>query len=571
MAFLTINNCKICQALGSDYTTASANIYEEINIKKFPIACVLEDDEYTRLTELYEGHLSHVYNVREELFTSIYWDLKSINPDLFNIFYYGLYTVENEYLPYTLKVFPNYVHFFDHVTGSTNNQLIKVGDYEIFCGAPFVYTVGSTEGYWYKNGQLINRPIWVSSRVDTYKDAIERPHANLRFTVCNKSLTQASSLEFRSGASSDYIDIAVRNAYINKTQLLSIGEEINIEVGDLPTDPYEQGGGEESDTGGGGGSWDDTSDPIDYTPKPNFNVVNTGFIKLYNPDITMIKALADYMWNPVTWDPSTWQNLFADPMDAILGLNLLPVTVPNGATTLVTVGNMQTSVGMPPVTEQFVDVDCGEIDITEYWGSYLDYAPYTKAQLYLPYCGIHEISADEIMGKTLGVHYVVDVLSGACRAEVKCGESVLYQFIGQCAASIPTSGRDWGTMINGVITAAVSVGSMVATGGMAAPLAAGNLASAAVNIIKPSIEKSGAMSGPGGLLCRPVPYLILTLPVQCVPGNQNKYVGYPSYITRNLGGLSGYTEIDSIHLHGIPGTEEEINEIERLLKEGVIL
>ena len=565
---------------------ASANINDEFNLKNFPLAYVMDDDSFTELRTFLHNATSQerrVYNKNDELFTTTYRYINEIAPGLLETPYYGIY---EEYetqteLDYIKKVAPNYVHYFDYVSGSDNNQLIKKGDYEIFCWDTFNNSqiVGGYNGRWFENGVELGTehypPLSVSNVLTFTRSTAGSKSAHICINIVNRSLTSAYGIGLNSyggGSDSGYVFIVGLAASFLSTSLLpNIAEDLDLEIGDIPTDPYELGGGEESDTGGGGGSWDDTSDPIDYTPKPNFNVVDTGFVKLYNPDITMIKALADYMWNPVTWDPSTWQNLFADPMDAILGLNLVPVTVPNGATTLVTVGNMSTSVGMPPVTEQFVEVDCGTIDIAEYWGSYLDYAPYTKVQIYLPYCGIHEISADEIMGKTIGVQYVVDVLSGACRAEVKCGESVLYQFLGQCAASIPTSGRDWGTMINGVITAAVSIGSMVATGGMAAPLAAGNLASAAVNVIKPSIEKSGAMSGPGGLLCRPVPYLIMTLPVQCVPGNQNKFTGYPSYITRNLGGLSGYTEVESVHLHGIPGTDEEINEIERLLKEGVIL
>ena len=35
--------------------------------------------------------------------------------------------------------------------------------------------------------------------------------------------------------------------------------------------------------------------------------------------------------------------------------------------------------------------------------------------------------------------------------------------------------------------------------------------------------------------------------------------------------LSGYTEVESIHLENVPAMEEELNEIERLLKSGVIL
>ena len=88
--------------------------------------------------------------------------------------------------------------------------------------------------------------------------------------------------------------------------------------------------------------------------------------------------------------------------------------------------------------------------------------------------------------------------------------------------------------------------------------------------MKPTVEKSGAMGGTGGMLGVQTPYMILTRPRQALPRDQNKFIGYPSFITVRLGDLSGYTEIDSIHLENVPATESELSEIESLLKSGVI-
>jgi hypothetical protein len=38
-----------------------------------------------------------------------------------------------------------------------------------------------------------------------------------------------------------------------------------------------------------------------------------------------------------------------------------------------------------------------------------------------------------------------------------------------------------------------------------------------------------------------------------------------------LGSLSGYTEVDAINLEGIPATAAELQEIEKLLKNGVYI
>ena len=335
------------------------------------------------------------------------------------------------------------------------------------------------------------------------------------------------------------------------------------------TDPYDGGGN--SDVSEPTGDFDVTSDPIDFPNLPSLGAVDSGFITLFNPSLTELQNLARYMWTNPLFDISAWKKVFADPMDAILGLSIVPVAVPDGSTRPITVGNIVTDVSMKVATSQFVEVQCGSLNVNEFWSAYLDYEPYTKAEIYLPFCGVHQISVDDIMNKTVEVRYHIDILSGACCAFVKCGDSVLYQFIGQCSSSIPISGNDFTNVINGVLSATTAIGSLVATGGASAPLAVPSLSATALNALKPNIEKSGAMGGTGGMLAIQKPYLVLTRPKQAHPENQNHYTGYPSFITENLGDLSGYTEIEKIHLEGVPATDAELSEIETLLKGGVIL
>ena len=333
-------------------------------------------------------------------------------------------------------------------------------------------------------------------------------------------------------------------------------------------DPYEGGG--TSVIGGGTGDFDTSSESINIPGLPATTAVSTGFLTLFNPSTTDLRDLASYMWANPLFDLNAWRKIFADPMGAILGLSIVPVAVPTSGTAQVTVGNIPTGISMPLVSNQYVVVNCGSIQVKEFWGGYLDYSPYTKAEIYLPYCGIHAIDIDDIMGKTVNVVYHIDILSGACCVYVKCDTAVLYTFIGQCSSSIPITGDNWTNVINGVLSAAVSVGSMVATGGSTAPMAIPQLASTVTNSLKPSIEKSGAMGGTGGLLAYQYPYLIITRPRQALPEDQNKFMGYPSFVTVELSTLRGYTEVEHVHLENIGATDSELKEIVTLLKNGVI-
>lgn len=342
------------------------------------------------------------------------------------------------------------------------------------------------------------------------------------------------------------------------------------------TDPYIKGdktgggSGTGSGTGGGTGDFNGTTEDVNIPDLPTLSAVDTGLISLFNPSSAQLKTLANYLWGDV-FDLSTWKKIFADPMDAILGLSIVPVNVPSSGSASLTIGNISTGITLPKVSSQYVTVDCGTINVNEYWGAYLDYSPYTQAEIYLPFIGIHPMTIDDIMGKPVHVVYHIDVLSGACCAYIKCGGSVLYSFVGQCSCSIPITSNDWTNVINGTISIAASIGTMVATGGASAPMAIPGMAATATNSLKPTVEKSGAMGGMGGMLGVQNPYIILTRPRQAIPAYQNTFTGYPSFITKTLSECSGYTEVESIHLENVPATDVELQEINDLLKSGVII
>ena len=320
------------------------------------------------------------------------------------------------------------------------------------------------------------------------------------------------------------------------------------------------------------GDFDDgATDDVDIPGLPDLEATDSGFITLFRPSTAQMKTLANYMWSD-PFDLDTFKKLFANPMDCILGLSIVPVDPGAGATTTVKVGNISTGVSMTKAAHQYVEVDCGSISVKrESPGSYLDQSPYTEIEIYLPFIGVRPLDTDDVMGKTVRVVYHVDVLSGACTAYVKCGSSVIYQYVGSCALSVPISGNDWTSAINGVLGIAGAIGSMVATGGATAPMSATMIASTVTNQMKPSVEKSGGMSGSGGIMAVKYPYLIISRPRRVVPSNQNKYLGYPAFTTKKLSAVSGYNVIEDIHLAKMDATQQECDEIERLLKSGVIL
>lgn len=343
----------------------------------------------------------------------------------------------------------------------------------------------------------------------------------------------------------------------------------NIQVTNAP-DPYQEEGNESGEEGGGGEELED--DPVEEETLPLPSVAGHGFCTIYVPSSQELSQMASYLWSG-SFDVSQVLKLFSNPMDSILGLSAVPVSLTGSPEQIYLGGVALTGITMPKYTGRTsVKVDFGTVTIAERWGSYLDYAPYTDFSIYLPFIGIKPIKADDIMGKTISLMYAIDILSGGCVAYLRpVGGSVLYEWSGQCAVQIPVTGRSYDNVFQSAMSVATATLAAV-TAPASAPVLSGAVASAAVQAAasKPHIERSGTVNGITGFLGQLRPYLIRTIPEAYIPADQNKFIGYPAYINVDLASVMGYNEVDSIHLENVPATGAELEEIETILKGGVI-
>lgn len=332
-------------------------------------------------------------------------------------------------------------------------------------------------------------------------------------------------------------------------------------------DPYEEEGGESGEEGGDGEDLEDDEMGISHHAIPA--AINTGFCRIYCPSEQQLRDLSNFLWS-AQFDITAVKKLFANPMDSVLGLSAVPLTL-SGANSPVYLGGVDTEMSFPMVSYQSYQVPMGAITVEKRWGSYLDYDPYTKFSIFLPFIGFKDLSADDIMGKQIILDYDVDILSGACTARLQAGGNVLYQWSGQCSIQLPVTASNWNQVFQSATSAALSAGLAVATGS-AGPVLAGALAAEGAQAImgKPRIERGGTASGAAGWMGGLTPYLVRVTPEAIIPADQNKFIGYPAFSSISLGALSGYNEISSIHLEGIPATGAELDELEAILKGGVI-
>lgn len=335
------------------------------------------------------------------------------------------------------------------------------------------------------------------------------------------------------------------------------------------TDPTEPGGGPTEP---------DDADDIPFAVPPYITASSSGFVRIFNPTLSEINSLASFMWSS-GFDLDTLKRVYANPIDYIIGASIVPV-IPSVKTASYPItfpglaGSISSGVSMDEVY-QYVTINCGSISVAHKWNSYLDYSPYHRFQIWLPYIGFRDLDADDIMGRTIELQYLVDLLSGACNAELLCGGSVLYSWQGQCGAQIPINSADWSSMFTGAISlaaSAVKMGTSIATGGATASSLVTDIASAGASAfnLKPSISRGGTVAGAAGFMAQQVPYIVRTRPELAIPADLAHYAGYPSFTTVSLGSLTGYAEVYSTHLHDIPATDTELTEIEQILKGGVI-
>lgn len=381
--------------------------------------------------------------------------------------------------------------------------------------------------------------------------------------------------------------------YYQNTQFNAFWHNVDDDVFvDQPTDPYTPSGDGETPThntdpenSGGTGNFDAHSDNIvipGINTLPDIRTKN--FIKIYTPTDTELYNLSAYLWGN-TFDISQLKKLFANPFDTIISLSLVPVTIPTAGTTTVKIGNIDSGISVAIAGQQYVDVDCGYIDIAEYWGAYLDYAPYTKIDLFLPFIGYKTLNTDEIMRGKLYIKYRIDILTGACVAFLYNDVAVLYQYVGNCSLQIPITAADYTQTIQSLLSLA-NTGINVLAGGVVGGVrggvlngvvqTVGNLANQSGAILsdiantKPTIERSGGLTTFAGLLGLQKPYLTITRPKATIPENQNRLMGYPSQTYVNFSQLSGFTVLENCNFKGGVCTDNEKQEILNLLYQGVI-
>ena len=295
---------------------------------------------------------------------------------------------------------------------------------------------------------------------------------------------------------------------------------------------------------------------------------NNGLWSIYNPTINELKSLGGYLWSSNIIE--ILQKFLNNPMDCIISLHMIYSTPSTNGKQNIILGYLDSGVSANVVNNQFINIDCGSVNVSEYFGDARDYvSPYTDVECYLPFIGIVKLKTEDIIGSNINIIYTLDVLTGAILCKIfvtKNGaKQQLYTFNGNASVQIPLTGSDRTRLLSGAITGAVAG---ITTGGLIGAVAGGVSGGLMGGT---SIERSGNFSANSGALGIKKPYLIISRKTPYDADNYNDYYGYPTNKTVVLNSCKGFTRVKDIHVNIPNATNEEKIEIETLLKNGVVI
>lgn len=293
--------------------------------------------------------------------------------------------------------------------------------------------------------------------------------------------------------------------------------------------------------------------------------------KIYNPTQAELNSFGAWLWSSNFVDQLL--KVFNNPMESIIGLHKVYASPIIGGRSNIKVGYLDSGVSSNFVSNQYTKIDCGTVNLQEYFGNVFDYSPYTSIELYLPCIGFVQLDVGNVMRSIINITYTVDVLTGACIAEVNvkrdgCG-GVLYSYSGNCASQYPLSSGSYMGIVSSVIGVAGSIVGTVASGGSLAPLALG--ATSGLLNAKTHVQHSGSLSGNSGVMGGKIPYLIIIRPQTNMAENYQHLQGIPSNTYTQLSACHGFVKVKNVNVQNIIAESGELEEIKTLLLNGVII
>lgn len=282
-----------------------------------------------------------------------------------------------------------------------------------------------------------------------------------------------------------------------------------------------------------------------------------------------------------------------NPIENIVSCKLFPFSVTGGSEELIKLGNVESSVSgnkLPETVNRYFNF--GDLPVTGFYGNFLDYAPYTKVTIYLPYIGFKELDPNEVMGRVLQPRYYVDLVTGVCRCVLLTFNPNISQtasiakpiasYDGVIGQDVPVVGSNRAQIEAGYVVGGAKAVTEIASGiGSAITGNVGGTLNNIGNAVSTGINSAMAMyhtyteGTPSPAVSRfdeQKCYVIINSPMYTEPTLYAHQNGKPCNLTCRLSELHGYTVIDNtVDLSTISCDANERDELLNILTSGIYL
>lgn len=334
----------------------------------------------------------------------------------------------------------------------------------------------------------------------------------------------------------------------------------------------------DTEKGGGYGTGTMPTDNIDIPSLPSINMSDTG-ATLYSLNAIQMKAFRSWLWT-TDWVENL-KKIRTDPMQNIIGISLIDIPIPQGLNGLIYVGNVSSTVSANIVSNAFIELDCGEITLEEYYGSFADYEPFIATTLYLPKVGFVQIPADVCVNNTIKVIYHIELSSGEglCYVQLtnkRDGFTYIWNtYTCHITSNITLSAQEHSQQLialgNAIINTSVSASNAIINPSSAAQGLSNTLSSCLdVATTKNPTSTKGNVGNMSAIMCYKKPYLLINRTNLTKPTSFQENNGYLINYTSKISNHTGFLKTRDFHAEFNAPYNHKV-EIERIMNEGVFI
>lgn len=310
----------------------------------------------------------------------------------------------------------------------------------------------------------------------------------------------------------------------------------------------------------------DPEDNTDDTEDGSTNISVSGEVcKTFQISDIELRKLSQFLWSSNFFDNVLLVN--NRPIENIISLKaVIGNASTTGASQVLTLGNVASTVNVIPCAET-ISINVGGITIPKKYNNFLDFEPYTKVQIYLPFYGTAMLNSSLVVGRRIDISYIIDVITGTAKISIKHKNKTLYEYKTTCACDLPLTASNRASVEMGYISSGLGMGVSLASGNVIGAVASG-LSMAQSQF---SSNTNGNVSGVVDFHDSRMVTVMVDRPVYSELKMFNKTHGRVCNLSKTLKNLKGFTKCANSVQLPFNCLDKEREMIIDLLTSGVIL